>query len=167
MSKIEMLDLVDENDLVYDTKSRAEIYEKGLNYVRTADAMIVNSKGQFWIPIRTANKAIAPNGFDIGVGGHVEHGETYDQAFRKEVQEEADWDIDQLNWERVGKFGPNDGFPIYTMLYLIHSDIAPKLNHDDFVSAEWLYPDEIRQKVADGHPAKGNLLLFLDKLNTR
>lgn len=161
MSNVEILDLVDADDNVKETLSRDEIYAKGLEFVRVIEGFIRNSKGELWIPTRLASKRIAPNGFDVGVGGHVEHGETYEDAFRKETSEELGWNIDEIKWREVGKFGPNDGLNTVSMIYEISTDEAPELSIDDFVSAQWISPDELAKKIKDGHPAKINLLPLL------
>lgn len=161
MNTLEILDLVDEDDKVIDTLSRDEIYEKNLKYVRVVEAFIRNDEGKLWIPIRAPHKKIAPNGYDVGVGGHVEHGESYDEAFAKEVSEELGWEVSELNYVTIGKFGPNEGLTTISMVYEIHTDDTPELNPEDFVSAEWLKPEDLALKIKNGHPAKMNLLPLL------
>lgn len=156
----EILDLVDENDNVVKTLPRDEIYAQNLQeqyYVRSVDVFIRNAFGRLWIPVRNDDKRIAPGGFDIGVGGHVEHGETYDEAFRKEILEEVGWNIDDVEWRQIGKFGPKEGLYSMSMAYEITTDQAPELNTDDFKSAQWMDPQEVYDKIAAGHPAKSNL----------
>ncbi len=160
-NNIEILDQVDENDNVIKTLSRDEIYKNGLKYVRVVEGFIKNTSGKIWIPVRHKDKRIAPGGFDVGVGGHVEHGETYLQAFRKETKEELGWDIDNMNYREIGKFGPNDGLNTISMVYEIITDKSPELNADDFVSAGWYYPQEVVEEIKSGHKAKSNLLRLL------
>lgn len=155
---VEMLDLVDENDNVIKTMSRDDIYAQGLEYVRVIEVFIRNSEGKLWIPTRLDTKRIAPGGYDVGVGGHIEHGESALDAFRKELSEEAGWNIEDMKWREVGKFGPNDGLNTVSTIFEISSDVAPELSLDDFKSAEWLSPDDIVDSVKNGHPAKLNLV---------
>lgn len=162
MSTIEMLDLVDADDNLIKAVSRDEVYEENLEFVRVIDAFIINREGKIWIPTRHMQKRIMPGGFDMGVGGHVEHGETYLEAFRKEAGEELGWDIGSLEYRETGKYGPKDGLhQVVSTVYEIKSDTAPELNPDDFTSAEWLTPQEVAGKIAAGHPAKMNLLPLL------
>lgn len=162
MSTDEMLDLVDADDNLIKVVPRDEVYEKNLEFVRVIDAFISNAEGKIWIPTRHMQKRIMPGGFDMGVGGHVEHGETYLDAFRKEVKEELGWDIDSLDYREVGKFGPRDGlFQVVSTVYEIKSKLAPEINPDDFIEAEWLFPQEVADKILAGHPAKMNLLPLL------
>lgn len=157
----EVLDLVDENDQVIQTLTRDEIYAKDLKYVRVIELFIRNKDGKLWIPIRGLHKRIAPGGYDIGAGGHVEHGESYLDALRKEVAEELFWNIDDFEVKQLGKYGPKDGLNTISMVYEIETDTEPKLNPEDFISAEWITPKDLAVKIENGHPAKSNLLPLL------
>jgi isopentenyldiphosphate isomerase len=42
-------------------------------------------------------------------------------------------------------------------IYLLRTDETPQFNPDDFVSAEWLSPDELIANIDNGHPTKSNL----------
>ncbi|MDA2935925.1 NUDIX domain-containing protein [Patescibacteria group bacterium AH-259-L05] len=83
----EYIDLVDEHDNVIGKKKRSEIYAKNLSNFRVVDAFIINSKKEIWIPRRTVNKRIFPLCLDTSMGGHVETGETYEHAFKREMRE--------------------------------------------------------------------------------
>lgn len=157
----EILDLVDENDNVIGTYPRDEIYKHGLRYVRVVEAFVRNSNGELWIPIRREDKTIAPGGFDIGAAGHVEHGESYDDALQKEVMEELGWDVAQLSVTSLGKYGPQDGLATVSQVYQIQTDETPRLNPDDFMSARWLQPQDLADQINAGHPAKSNLIVLL------
>lgn len=157
-----MLDLVDENDVVLDTLDRDEIYSKNLNYVRVVEVFIKNDHGEIWIPVRLDTKRIAPGGFDVGVGGHIEHGETPLEAFRKETSEELGWDIDKLSWREVGKFTPKEGLNTVSHIYEIQTNDTPVFGTEDFKSASWMTPQAVADAVKAGHPSKMNLPRLLE-----
>ena len=157
----EILDLVNEDDEVIDTLSRDDIYSNNLQFVRAVNVFIKNDKGEVWIPIRAAHKQIAPNGYDVGVGGHVEHGESYLDAFAKEVREEVGWDIKTLKYREIGKFGPREGLSCVSMIYEINSNAEPELNTEDFSQAGWMTPIDLTQSIRGGHLAKSDLLPLL------
>jgi len=73
----EYLDLVDLQDSVIGRKLRSEVYAEHLSNFRVVNAFVLNSKGELWIPRRTADKRIFPLCLDMSVGGHVESGESY------------------------------------------------------------------------------------------
>jgi isopentenyldiphosphate isomerase len=157
----EMLDLVNEDDEIIDTLSRDEIYLKALKFVRVVNVFIKNDQGEIWIPTRAAHKQIAPNGYDVGVGGHVEHGESYEAALAKEVKEEIGWDIASLEYREIGKYGPREGLSCVSMIYEINTNSQPELNPEDFSEAKWMTPGDLAQDIRDGHLAKSDLLPLL------
>lgn len=158
---VEILDLVDENDQVFDTLPRDEIYANDLKHIRVIELFIRNKDGKLWIPIRGLHKRIAPGGFDVGAGGHVEHGESYEEALRKEVGEVLFWNIDEFKVVQLGKYGPKDGLNTVSMVCEIETGLEPTLNPEDFTSAEWITPSDLAIEITEGHPAKSNLLPLL------
>jgi isopentenyldiphosphate isomerase len=81
----ELLDIVDQNDKVIGRKLRSEIYENKMSNFRVVNAFLINDNGQLWIPRRSANKRIFPSCLDTSMGGHVSSGETYEDAFKREL----------------------------------------------------------------------------------
>lgn len=76
----ELLDLVNAHDEVIGTINRKEydqMLQSNSGYIRASELFIINSKGRLWIPVRTAEKKIAPNGYDYSAAGHVGAGDTY------------------------------------------------------------------------------------------
>ena len=74
----EILDLVDRDDNVIGTINRMDydrMVAENLGYLRAVHLFILNSRGQIFVPIRTADKTVAPNGCDYSAGGHVGTGE--------------------------------------------------------------------------------------------
>lgn len=155
----ELLDLVNSKDIVTGTIWRSEyarLATDDLGYIRAVEMFIVNSRGQFWIPKRTADKRIAPNGYDFSVGGHVSSGETYMDAMLKEISEEINLYLSEEDLEYVGKIGP-DANRYFRQMYIYRSDKTPAFNPSDFVDAEWIEPGAIIDRISNGAPAKSTL----------
>jgi 8-oxo-dGTP pyrophosphatase MutT (NUDIX family) len=49
---------------------------------------LINSRGELYLQKRPAWKDIQPGKWDTAVGGHVDYGETIEEALRREVREE-------------------------------------------------------------------------------
>ena len=49
---------------------------------------IFNETGELYLQKRSVNKDIQPGKWDTAVGGHVDYGETIEEALRREVREE-------------------------------------------------------------------------------
>lgn len=164
-SEIEMLDVVDDADQVIGTISFDDYYartDKPGN-IRSVELFIVNSQGELWIPRRTAAKKIAPNGLDYSMGGHVSAGETYMEACRREAREELNLDLPASQLQFIAHFGPDEGLSYFRELYVVHRDETPVYNRDDFVSAEWLPPEVLLERLQSGEAAKLSLLPTLEK----
>src|SRR3989338_5802009 len=137
----EYLDLVDEDDQVIGRKLRSEVYAEGLSNFRVINAFIVNTKGELWIPRRALGKRLYPLCLDMSVGGHVESGETYDEAFARETKEEVNLDVFKIPWRFLAKLTPQqDIVSAYMHVYEIRQDETPRYNLGDFVEHFWLTP---------------------------
>ena len=153
----EWLDLVDENDQVIGRKLRSDVYAEGLKNFRVINVFLINSKGQLWIPRRTATKAIAPSALDFSASGHVSSGETYEEAFAKEVSEELNIDVTKVPHRELGYLTHKDGFDLFMKIFEIKSDETPRYNPEDFTEAYWLTPTEVLQKIEAGDKAKTDI----------
>jgi isopentenyldiphosphate isomerase len=157
--KDEILDIVDINENVVGKIARKDSHRvaiEKLGYIRVADLFLLNSLGKIWVPIRTADKVIAPCGYDFSVGGHVESGDNYMQTLIREVKEEINMDIDEKDIEFISNITYDDR-ACKQNLYLLRTDTTPKFNLNDFVSAEWLTPARLIQSIDSGHKTKSNL----------
>lgn len=159
MTEDEYLDLVDQNDVVIGKKLRSEVYAEKLWNFRVINAFVINAAGELWIPRRSANKRIYPLCLDMSVGGHVESGEDYDQAFRRETAEELNIDVDQVSWRLLGLLTPPaHDVSAFMHVYEIRSDEPPRFNPDDFIEYFWLKPADLVRKLEEGEPAKSDLI---------
>ncbi|HEY5220929.1 MAG TPA: NUDIX hydrolase [Candidatus Paceibacterota bacterium] len=160
----EILDLVDENDQVVGSKPRSEVYAEGLSNFRVVNAFIVNSEGKIWIPRRAANKRLFPLGLDMSMGGHVSSGESYEEAFGRELEEELGLNAEATPHPLLGHLSPNkDGVSAFMNVYEIKSDSIPNFNKSDFIEYYWLTPEELLKKLATGDKSKSDLPKLVKK----
>lgn len=162
----EILDLVNNKDEVIGTIDRNDydrMVEQDLGYIRSVELLIRNSEGKYWIPTRTSDKRIAPNGLDYSMGGHVDAGEEYIEAALREIREELNLHLKPEDLIFVTKFEPG-AIRYFRVVYLYETDETPQYNPADFVKAEWLSIDEIKQRLANGVPAKRELLMTIQEV---
>lgn len=159
MDEDELLDLVDENDQVVGTILRddtAGSNHKG--YLRAAELLILNDKGQLWIPRRQMHKKLAPGGLDYSAAGHVASGDDYGETLKREVKEELNLKLDESKLEFLHKFTPRTDLPPYfRSVYLYRTNEIPNYNHDDFSEYYWLTPKDLLAKLEAAEPAKQSL----------
>ena len=163
----EILDLVDENDEVIGTIARSDygkLVDEKLGYIREVAMFIQNDEGKFWIPTRSADKQIAPNGLDYSMAGHVGTGESYIEATLRETREELNLTLKPEDLQLIGKYPPKQ-IPYFRTLYIYRSNTEPEFNHSDFIDAEWLSLDEIASRLNNGTPAKISLIEMVELLN--
>lgn len=84
---MELFDLVDVNDQVVGTTNKALAHANRLLH-RLAAVYVFNSKGELFVQIHKKSGGR----YDHSVGGHVQKGESYDSAARREAAEELGLD---------------------------------------------------------------------------
>ena len=94
----------------------------------------------------------------------MQSGESYEEAFKREVEEELNIDIEQVSWRELGHLTPyTDGVSMFMKVYEIRANETPRWNKDDFVESYWLLPGEIIAKSQKGEKVKGDLPLLVKK----
>jgi|GEM_PF-255152 len=84
----EYFDLVDEKDRIIGKASREECHSGSRLLHRAIGIIIINSKGEFLFQKRSMGKDMDPGRWAVGVGGHVDSGESYERAAEREATEE-------------------------------------------------------------------------------
>lgn len=84
----ERFDTVDECDNVTGHATRREVHSKG-HIHRSVLFFIFDMEGRLFVNQRTENKEFYPGYWSVVFGGHVHAGESYEDAVRRELKEEA------------------------------------------------------------------------------
>ena len=73
---------------------------------------IFNKDGDLYLQKRSMNKDIQPGKWDTAVGGHIDYGESVEEALRREVREQKLYESagDSCRFP-AGKDGRSDGAP--------------------------------------------------------
>lgn len=83
----EVFDVVDEANQVVRTETRGRIHAEGLNH-RSAHCFLFTKKGELVLQKRSAFKDRCPSLWDSSAAGHLDAGEDYEEAVRRELAEE-------------------------------------------------------------------------------
>jgi 8-oxo-dGTP pyrophosphatase MutT (NUDIX family) len=130
--------------------------------LRCAGALILHDDGRIFVQRRSPQRKLFPNYWDI-VGGHVEPGESVDDALRREVEEETGWRISVVLGQ-VGEFRytGDDGQDRIEQDFLVRVDgnlDRPRLEEGKHTEWCWLAepeldllddPTPLREMVAAG-----------------
>ena len=86
-SQGEIFDVVDPEDRVIGTASRGRVHAEDL-WHRAIHILVFNAKGELFLQKRSPWKDKHPGKWDSSAAGHLDSGETYESAARRELAEE-------------------------------------------------------------------------------
>ncbi len=88
MSNEEWFPLIDEQGKVIGKATRRECHNGSRLLHPVVHLHILNPNGELYLQKRSKDKDIQPGKWDTAVGGHVDYGETTEEALAREVREE-------------------------------------------------------------------------------
>ncbi|ADB29231.1 NUDIX hydrolase [Kribbella flavida DSM 17836] len=108
-------------------------------------ALIRDARQRVYVHRRTAERRLLPGIWDI-VGGHLEAGETPEQALAREVEEETGWTVREVlapvadwEWEYAGRVRRELDF-----LVAVDGDLErPRLEQGKHDAGAWVGPDDV------------------------
>lgn len=123
-------------------------------------AVILDDRKRAFIQRRSADRALFPNCWDI-VGGHVEPGETPEQALHREIAEETGWELREILLP-LGEFtwlgSDHESRHERDFLVTVNGDLDnPQLEQDKHQEYRWIDADELDVMLENREP--GDLLL--------
>lgn len=93
------IQIVDENNTPIGSASKKEVWTKGLLH-QVVRITILDETGHILVQKRSGNKELFPGRWDNSAAGHVDAGETYEQAAYRELEEELG--IKDVTLEKMG-----------------------------------------------------------------
>jgi len=145
----EIFPLVDENGNVTGQATRSKCHDGSKLLHPVVHLHIFNPEGELYLQKRSENKEIFPNFWDSSVGGHIDLGETPDEAVNREAYEE------------LGLIGLNPHFLLkhiietefekeLTYCYYTITDKTPMPDNDEVSDGRFWKIEEINEKLAKG-----------------
>ena len=129
---------------------------KDVDYV--VGALIADENGRIYVQRRTMERKLFPGCWDI-VGGHVESGETLEEALKREVEEETGWTIrsigrqvKEFHWE-AEEYGVVKKKVEFDFLVTVEGSLNnPRLEQQKHDKYYWLKPEEVSMLLSDRNP---------------
>jgi 16S rRNA (adenine1518-N6/adenine1519-N6)-dimethyltransferase len=97
----EMCDVVDSEDRVLESRLRTEVHVNNLLH-RAVHLWIFNAKGELFLQKRSPWKLNHPDQWCSSAAGHVDSGETYEEAGHREMREEIGADCHLVKFWKTG-----------------------------------------------------------------
>ncbi|WP_437205569.1 NUDIX hydrolase [Planctomicrobium sp. SH664] len=133
----EMFDVCDEQDRVIGQAPRSVVHARNLLH-RAVHIWVWNSRGDLLLQLRSTTKDQYPSCFTSSASGHVDAGETYQEAAVRELREEL-----QLAGEltHISQLAASASTAYeHTALYFLTSDSPPVPDAAEIAELSWLQP---------------------------
>lgn len=145
--------VVDENDNPVGEFPKEEVWQKGLLH-RIVRIMIEDEQGRILLQKRSMDVDTFPGCWDHSAAGHVDVGEDYEQAAKRELQEELG--ISNAQLYTVAIYRTSNVFNgrklnRFNALYraTIDNKQALNLQESEVSEVRWFTPDEARKLVVE------------------
>ncbi len=142
----EIFDLVDEHDTVIGQATRAQVHAQKLLH-RATHVFVFNSRGELLLQKRSAEKDEFPLCWTSSASGHLDAGENYEQAARRELHEELGLTA-ELEFLFKLPASPETAYE-HTALLRAVSDEGPRFPSEEVESVEFYSLEQITEMVED------------------
>lgn len=156
-----MVDVVDENDVVVGRVPRSVMRRERLRH-RAVFVLVRNPVGDVLVHRRSELKDVWPGWWDIAIGGVVASGETYDEAARRELREEAGIK-GKPEFVRSGVYEDQEVSLVARCYDIVHQGLVEPVD-GEVVEFRWVTPSDLRILVATERFLPDSLTLLGDRL---
>ena len=140
----DIFDIVDGDDRVIGRAPRREVHARRLNH-RATHILVHDEAGRVFLQRRSLAKDTFPGCWDSSCSGHVDSGETYEIAARRELGEELGWHDARLPLRPLLKLPTSEttGWE-FIQVYALGPVAGPFTLHPEEISdGGWFTPAEI------------------------
>ncbi|GBE01195.1 nudix hydrolase [bacterium BMS3Bbin06] len=145
----ELLEIVNEEGRVIGTALRSEAHGNNSLLHRVVHVIVTNNAGDIFLQKRAATKDVAPGKWDTSVGGHVDAGESVEEALRREMTEELGVpDGEVVFLYRYIHSNPYESELVYT--YRCRNGGPFRYSRDEIDEVRFWQVDEIKREIGKG-----------------
>lgn len=157
---MELIDIVDSDDTVIGKATREDIY-KNLYPHRIVHILIFNSENKMALQKVAKNKPPYAGHWGTSVGGHVQTGESYEQAAMRELLEE--FGIKKANLEKIADTRYITPLGQLKIMRIFRSNINQPLHIDPIETEkiEYFSLDEVKHLQENGDKFAPELLQII------
>jgi isopentenyl-diphosphate Delta-isomerase len=160
----EFFDVVDESDRVIGRQTRREVHRLGLKH-RAVHVLVFNARGQVFLQKRSMSKDTAPGMWDSSAAGHLDCGEDYDAAAKRELQEELGLDLGGCPFRLLKLEACAETGQEHVWIYRCESEGPFTLHPEEIECGQWIAPEELTRWMAERpHDFARSFLLIWDRV---
>jgi isopentenyldiphosphate isomerase len=161
----ELVDVVDDDDRVVRTVTRAEMRAHRLQH-RAVSIAVFGSDGRLLVHRRADTKDVWPGMWDLAAGGVVATGEEYHDAARRELAEELGIEANPMEYLGEGRFTDEDVALIGRGYSCVH-DGPFTFTDGEIAEVRWVDAAGLQSLMATERFVPDNLALLLPFLHVR
>jgi len=161
---MEILDIVNESDEVVGRAGRDEVFANKLPR-RIVHLFVRNAKNEIALQLRSRNKSFTPLHWVTSASGHVQAGESYDDAVRRECLEETGVDL-QPAFLRKDKFTSPSGI-MFLATYIATFEGPFNWDTNEVERIQFFDIPTIYEMIDTGEKFHPELLFLLDQHDFR
>ena len=140
----ELFDVVDLDDQVVSQAPRREVHARQLLH-RAVHVLVHDANGHLFLQRRSMSKDTFPGCWDSSCSGHVDAGEDYVAAARRELGEELGWHDASLPLRPVLKLraAPETGYEFIQIFAMGPLSGPFTLHPEEITEGRWIVPGEL------------------------
>jgi isopentenyldiphosphate isomerase len=165
LQPVEMVDVVDDDDVVVRTVTRAEMRRDRLQH-RAVAVAVFSSDGRLLVHRRSDTKDVWPGQWDIAAGGVVAAGEDYLDAARREVAEELGVEVIELEPLGEGRFR-DDAVALIARGFRVVHDGPFRFTDGEIAEVRWVTWDEFDELRRTERFVPDSIALLLPLIDDR
>lgn len=143
----EVFDVVDDQNEVVSQATRGEVHQEKLLH-RAVHVFLTDGKGAVLVQQRSWQKDQQPGKWGTSAAGHLDAGEDYEVAARRELSEELGIDPETLDLKPAGEVGPSEanGFEFIRLYVAVYSG-ALRTRASEVEATMWMDQDQLRKWI--------------------
>ncbi len=143
----EIIDFVNKEDIVIGNKEISLVKKERLNY-RIAHVWVFDEQNRLLIHKRPKNMVSYPNVWTSSSGGHVESGETYEQAAKREAEEELGLETDISHAFKLDHINPTGQHLFIDLWYCEHHNPENlQFDAEEIAEVKLISLEDLRKKM--------------------